>query len=295
MFIFCGFIITTLYIFFKQSLNNKVKDKNDFKNVLNIPVVAEVFEQKFSKKKENLATERSVLKEQMLNLRNNLKFLIGDVKTTPVITFTSSISGEGKTFLCSNLGRSLTYNNNKVVLLELDLRKPKLSNSLGVSNSSGITNYLIGTESLEQVIKNVPGEDRLFVIPSGPVPPNPVELLESEKMKELINILKEKFNYIIIDTSPIGLVSDAKSLSPLTDCLLFVIRFNYTPKLKLNSIAESVDSQIFKRKAIIFNGISLHSSYAHFSYGNNQYGYGYGGDSSKTGAFSFLGQLRGRF
>jgi capsular exopolysaccharide synthesis family protein len=293
VFIIIGVILTTLYIFLKYSLNKRVTEKNDIKNILNIPVVAEIFEQKLSKKKADIENERSVLKEQMLNLRNNLKFILSEVKSSPVILFSSSISGEGKTFLSSHLGQSLTFNNSKVILLELDLRKPKLSKMFGISNASGITNYLIGAETLDQVIKEIPGEKGLSIIPSGPIPPNPIELLESDKMKELMQILKERFDYVIIDTSPLGLVSDAKSLSPLIDCLLFVIRFNYTPKVKLTSVAESVDSGIFKRKALIFNGITVESSYAYYSYGSTQYGYGYGGDNNK--GVSIFSHLKGRF
>jgi len=295
VFVISGFLITTLYIFLKYSLNRKITEKQDIKNEFTIPVVAEIFEQKIAKKTEDIANERSVLKEQMLNLRNNLKFLLSEVKTSPVILFSSSISGEGKTFLSSHLGRSLTFNNSKVVLLELDLRKPKLSKMFGINNSSGVTNYLIGAESLEQVIKKVPDEERLYIIPSGPIPPNPIELLESQKTRELMDILKQRFDYIIIDTSPLGLVSDAKSLSPLIDCLLFVVRFDYTPKVKLNSVAESVESGIFKRKALIFNGISTESSYAYYSYGSTQYGYGYGYGGGGGKANSLFSHLKGRF
>jgi len=295
VFIISGVLLTTLYIYLKYSLNKKVTEKQDIKNEFDIPVVAEIFEQKILRKTEDIANERSVLREQMLNLRNNLKFLLSEVKTPPVILFSSSISGEGKTFLSSHLGRSLTFNDSKVVLLELDLRKPKLSKMFGINNSSGVTNFLIGAESLEQVIKKVPDEDRLYIIPSGPIPPNPIELLEGDKMKELIGTLKQRFDYIIIDTSPLGLVSDAKSLSPLIDCLLFVVRFNYTPKVKLSSVAESVQGGIFKRKALIFNGISTESSYAYYSYGSNQYGYGYGYGGTSSSGNSLFTHLKGRF
>lgn len=286
VFIICGFLLTTFYLFFKYSLNRKVTDKQYLKSEFKAPLLAEIFEQtEESNTNSKVLSERSVLREQMLNLRNNLKFILNDVKGCPVILFTSSISGEGKTFLSSHLGSSLTFNNNKVILIELDLRKPKLSKSLGIDNSSGITNYLIGKESMEQIIKKVPGTEGLYVIPSGPVPPNPVELLESERMKILFEYLKAKFQYIIVDTSPIGLVSDAKSLSSIVDCLLFVVRFNYTPKVKLKEVFEDLDSSDFKKKAILFNGVNIKTSYG-YTYGYSNYGYGYGENQSQSNLLS---------
>lgn len=281
-FVIGGFVLGTAYLFFKYSTNRNVTDKDFLKKEFKTPIIAEIFEQTTIAAKQNAFEERSVLKEQMLNLRNNLKFMLTGVKT-PVLMFTSSISGEGKTFLSSHLGNSLTYNNNSAVLIELDLRKPKLSKSLGIDNSEGVTDYLIGLKDLSQIIKKVPNTERLYVIPSGKIPPNPVELLESDRMKLMLDSLKERFNYIIIDTSPIGLVSDAKSLSPLVDCLLFVVRFNHTPKAKLKEVFEDLGSANFKKEGLIFNGVDVKSSYA-YSYGYSEYSYGYS-DTSSKGAF----------
>lgn len=293
-FVIAGFVLATIYIFLKYSLNKTVTDKQYLKNEINAPLLAEIFEQLNEKNGVSAVNNRSVLKEQMLNLRNNLKFLLNDITSTPVILFSSSISGEGKTFLSSHLANSLTYNNNKVILLELDLRKPKLSQSLNVNNSIGITNYLIGTVSLDDIIKKVPNSIDLDIIPSGAIPPNPVELLESERMASLFNYLKTRYNYIIVDTSPIGLVSDAKSLSPLVDCLLFVTRFNYTPKTKLKEVLEEVNAADFKKKGIIFNGVDVESSYG-YSYGYSNYGYGYGNTPAKSNLLqSFFKGVRQR-
>ncbi len=285
-FFLTGIIIASVYIWLRYLLNTNITSKKDIEKVTNIPIVAEIY--KYDVPKFTSLNERTVLTEQVLNLRNNLKFLLAGIHHTPAILFTSSMSGEGKTFISSHLGNALTYNNKKVILLEFDLRKPKLSQSLGISNSSGVTNYLVGFETLDQVIKKIPGNDNLFIIPSGPIPPNPVELIESEKMKELFVILREKFDYIIIDTSPVGMVSDAKSLSPLIDCSLFIVRFNYTPKIKFKELVAEIEGSAFPKIGIVFNGVDLQSSYRYSNYGYNNYGYGYGNTEPQKSRLSLF-------
>lgn len=289
-FLFAASVLTSLYIFLKYSLNNTINTKKDIEKITDLPVIAEIFKDE-QINKGVVFDERSVLREQVMNLRNSLKFMLANATGNPVILFTSSVSGEGKTFLSSQLASTLTNNNKTAILLELDLRKPKLSSSLGMSNASGITNFIIGVETIDQVIKKVPNTERLYIIPSGPIPPNPIELLESNQMKELIKILRQRFDYVIIDTSPIGLVSDAKSLAPLVDCALFVIRFNYTPKGKLEEISENLQNTSFKKMGIIFNGIDVQSSFAYNGYGYSKYGYGYGNTNTSTGG-GFKGFLR---
>jgi len=273
--ILAGFVLTSLYLFLKYSLNVKVHTKKEVEKITGLPVVAEIFKQE-QKKTDTSLQPRSLLAEQMLNLRNNLKFLLSKVSETPVILFTSSISGEGKTFLSAHLGNSLTLNNKKVILLELDFRKPKLSKTFGIDNASGLTNYLVDNESLNQNIKKVPGTPGLYILPSGPIPPNPVELLESTKMQEVFCTLKKQFDYIIVDTAPLGLVADAKSLIPFVDCALFVVRFNYTPKPKLDEVAENMNGTTFKSMGVVFNSIVPGTSHSVSKYGSYNYGYGYG-------------------
>ncbi len=276
-FVLAGLVITTLYILIKYMLNKRVASKKEIEKIMGTPVIAEIFRQDVAETGKFFSgNQRSLLSEQMLNLRSNLKFLLNEVTGTPVILFTSSISGEGKTFLSAHLGKVMTGNEKRVVLIELDLRKPKLAKSLGINNKSGLTNYLVGVETLDEVIKPVPDANNLFLIPSGPVPPNPVELIESEKMKQLFEILKQRFDYVIVDTAPAGLVSDAKSLTPYVDCTMFVVRFNYTPKAKLMEVSSNMVGSPLKKIGLIFNGIEEGSSYGYYNYGYSSYGNGYG-------------------
>ncbi len=297
VFILAGIVLTSIYILIKYLINTRVNSKKDIEKAISIPLIAEIFKEEPEKGKKFFDNKpRSVLSEQMLNLRSNLKFLLNDVKTTPTILLTSSISGEGKTFLSAHLGNSLTGNRKRVVLLELDLRKPKLAKSLEINSPTGITNYLVGDLSVDDIIRQVPNTNNLFLIPSGPIPPNPIELLEGEKIKELFELLKGRFDYIIVDTAPFGLVSDSKSLATYIDCALFVVRFNYTPKSKLAQVGENLTDTTFKKVGLIFNGIEQGGSYGYYNYGYSNYGYGYGyfGDESKKRVGLFLKEIKNR-
>lgn len=272
-FIAAGLLLGTLYIYIKYFLNSKVLNKNEIEQIFGLPILAEVYQ---DEKNEGISLpNRSILLEQIYNLRTNLRFLLSEHTASTTILITSSISGEGKTFMTAHLGSSLTVNNKKVVLLELDLRKPKLSRFLGQDNHVGVTNYIVENKTLDEIIKPIPDSEGLFLISSGPIPPNPVELIEGNKMKTLINQLKERFDYILIDTAPIGIVSDAKSLSRFVDCTLFVVRYNFTLKTKLASVAENVKDGFFQKTGIIFNGIEENSFqpyyyYDHYSYSENK-------------------------
>jgi capsular exopolysaccharide synthesis family protein len=269
-FIAVGLILTSAYVYFKYFLNPSVLSKKEIEQVFDLPVVAEIYQQEEGARDMSLQN-RSALVEQVFNMRTNLKFLLTGVSGTPIILFTSSISGEGKTFLSAHLGNSLTVSNKKVVLLELDLRKPKLSHFFGLDHNIGVTNYITGNKTIEEIIKKVPGTDELYLVSSGEIPPNPVELIEGERMAELLNRLKTMFDYVIIDMSPIGIVSDAKSISNYVDCALFVVRYNFTPRSKLVSVSENLRKGFFKKMAIIFNGIEKDTFYPYYGYDHYSY------------------------
>ena len=157
------------------------------------------------------------------------------------------------------------------MLLELDLRKPKLSQFLGLDHNVGVTNYIIGNKTIEEIIKKVPGTDGLYLVSSGPIPPNPIELIEGERMADLLAQLKDLFDYVVIDMSPIGIVSDAKSISHQVDCALFVVRYNFTLKSKLIPVSENIRKGFFKKTGIIFNGIEQDTFYPYYYYDHYSY------------------------
>ena len=273
-FIAAGLLISTLYIYIKYFLNSRVLNKREIEQAFELPLMAEIYQDDEGPKELSLKN-RSVLMEQIFNLRTNLRFLLSEHTDATTILITSSMSGEGKTFLSAHLGNSLTVNNKKVVLLELDLRKPKLSRFLGQDNRTGITNYIVENKSVDEIIKKIPDAEGLYLISSGPIPPNPVELIEGNRMRTLFAELKKRFDYIIIDTAPIGIVSDAKSLAPYVDCTLFMVRYNFTMKSKLKAVAENLKEGYFRKTGVIFNGIEQDSFhpyyyYDHYSYTENK-------------------------
>lgn len=283
-FVVLAVIAVSVYVYIKYFLNPRILSRKEIEQVFNLPVIAEIFQQTEGTRDFSL-NNHAVLTEQIFNLRTNLRFLLADHKGPATVMLTSSISGEGKTFLSAHLANSLTVNNKKVVLLEMDLRKPKLSSFLGMDYKIGITNYLVGNKSMDEIIREVPDANNLYLVSSGPVPPNPIELIESPRMVALLAELKNRFDYIIIDTSPVGIVSDAKSMAPYVDCTLFAIRYNYTHKARLVAMEESLKETYFRKKGLIFNGIIQDTFYPYYYYGKYSYDEGKNRKSSWTTIF----------
>ena len=213
--------------------------------------------------------ENSLISEQFRHLRTALDY-IGINSRRKKILLTSTLSGEGKSFIASNLALTLALTNKKVVLIELDLRKPKLSKIFGVSREIGLTNYLIGKAEPDQIIKATEANKNLFLIPSGAIPPNPSELILNGTLPELLSYLETIFDYVIIDTAPIRPVTDALILSPLCDATLYIVRHDLTPKIHIKMLDETMHIHKLNNMAIVFNGVKKRGM------GRNDYGYGYG-------------------
>jgi len=206
-------------------------------------------------------------------IRTNLQFMLAG-KESPVILITSSISGEGKSFTSINIAMSFALMKKKVVLVGLDIRSPMLGDYLHLSKERGITMY-ISDESytMNDIITPSNLHPYLDVIPAGPVPPNPAELIMNQRLDSLFEQLKEKYDYIIVDSAPIGLVSDTYLLNRLVDNSIYVSRQNYTPREACGLINEIYDHNRLNGMAVVLNGTN-----ESFGYG---YGYGYGAKSQK--------------
>jgi tyrosine-protein kinase Etk/Wzc len=184
--------------------------------------------------------------------------------------------GEGKTFTSMNLGAVWAVANKKTVILELDLRKPKISRALGLLDKKGISNYMVGDVVKEDLAVKVTNANNLYVVPAGPVPPNPSELLLDNKIEELFTFLRATFDVIIIDSAPVGLVSDAKVLSKYSDSTVFVVRQAYTPRKNLESIDEVYTKGSFPNVNLLVNDVRLSGSNSYYGYGSGTgHGYGY--------------------
>ncbi len=183
------------------------------------------------------------------------------------------MSGEGKTFVSLNLGITMTLAKKRVVIMEYDLRKPKLSSYLGLHNEGGISSYLAGISGIEKVIKASGVHENLYIANCGPIPPNPGELLVLPTAQQLIEELQEMFDIIIMDTAPIGLVSDALILSQHSDINMFIVRQSYTMKEQIRLFDTLYKERKIRNAAIVFNGVEYLQKYG-YGYGGS-YGYGY--------------------
>jgi capsular exopolysaccharide synthesis family protein len=183
------------------------------------------------------------------------------------------------------LGSVLALSGKRTVILEFDIRKPKIMKGLGLHERKGITNYIVGSVGLQEIIHPVPDVENLYVISCGPVPPNPAEMLLSEKIDRLFAELRQQFDAVIIDTAPVGLVSDAFTLGKYTDGTIYIVRHNYTLKKQVQMIDDIYRQRKLPHLSIIVNDISIRGGYGYYGYGGYGYGYGYGVNSESESYF----------
>jgi tyrosine-protein kinase Etk/Wzc len=274
-----GLALPAVFIFASEMLNDKVNSRQDIEKITGVPIVGEIGH---SFEKQPLVVRpnhRGVVAEQFRILRSNLQYILPHVQK-PVLMVTSSFSGEGKSYISTNLGAVMALANKKTIILEFDIRKPKVLSHLGIPKKPGIINYLLGKASLEELPIPVEGYDHLYVMACGPVPPNPSELLLDEKLDLLFAYLKQNFDVIIIDTAPIGMVSDAMSLSRYADATLYIVRQGYTFKKQVVMIDDFHAQNKLPKVSILMNDVNMRSSYGYYGYGRYGYGYGYGSKST---------------
>lgn len=265
-----GFFIPFISILSVDALNNKVKEEDDILRITDIPITGHIPHNSLKTNTVVFDEPNSHVSEAFRSLRSKMQFFVKETKSG-VILITSSVPGEGKTFTAINLASVYSLLGKKTVIIGLDLRNPQIYIDFGLDNSQGVSTWLIGKDGLNDIIKNTEHEN-LWVIPAGPVPPNPSELLALEKTEELISLLKEKFEYIIIDSSPIGTISDTYHLSALADTSILVVRQNKTFKEHLEFTIEELKFCKIKSIGIVVNDLKLKQKRYGFS---GKYGYPY--------------------
>ena len=263
-----GLILPLGAILLFALFDDRLKYTEDIENLTAVPLLGTIVQ---SKKKEKVVIKkasRSAIAEMFRLLRTNLEFLLGGAED-PVIMITSTTGQEGKTFMCVNLGMSYALSGKKVLLVGFDLRKPKMAQYLVEDPPAlGISNYLIGRSLPEEIIHPYPGNENLFFIGSGSIPPNPSELILNGKFETLLDELKEQFDMVIIDSPPVGLVTDSLLLNKYVKASLYVTRFGTTKKNSLKLVDQLYKANKLTNPAIVFNG-------ARNEWGTG-YGYGYG-------------------
>ena len=280
--LFLGLLIPLIFVFAIFFINNSIQNTEDVSKLTQLPLIGVVG---LSREDTNLAVferPKSALSESFRAIRSSLQFLykqqhLAGAKT---LMITSSVSGEGKTFCALNIATVFALSEKKTVLIGMDLRKPKLFDEFNLTNEAGIVNYLIKQKTLDE-ITNSTQIPFLDVIVSGPIPPNPAEMILSDGMKELIAELKKKYDYIILDTPPVGLVSDALELAQYCDLTLYIVRQNFTKKEMITLLNNRIKRGELQNTSIILNGFQNKAKYgAGYGYG---YGYGYGSTTYSNG------------
>lgn len=295
-----GLAIPAGILFLIEFFKYKIEGHEDVIKLTQIPVIADIPVASDAAKKEGKAdivvhqNVNNLMEEIFRGLRTNIQFMLkSDEK---VIMFTSSTSGEGKTFVASNIGISLALLGKKVIMVGLDIRKPRLAELFQIDNHhNGITNLIVrdhnSWEDIQNQILSSGVNSKLDLLMAGPVPPNPGELVTRASLDDIINQLKQHYDYIILDTAPVGLVNDSLQLGRLADLCVYVCRADYTPKASFGMINGLNAEKKLPNMCLVLNGVDLSKKKHSFYYGVGKYGkYGKYGNYGSYGLYGKYGK-----
>lgn len=281
--IFIGVLLPSLYIYIKELLRTKIATIEEVQAQTTLPIVATI------PVKHGLAGRSSsivvrpnsndVMAEAFRTLRTNLQFVMKKTSGN-VIMFTSTVSGEGKTFVSSNFAVSAAMLGKKVLMMGVDIRRPRLAEVFNIDpKAEGITSYLCADENevtmLDKLILPSTEVHNLYLLPAGIVPPNPAELLSKSNLDIALNYLSKKFDYVIMDTAPVGLVSDSLILSRVADAVVYVSRIDYTERSSFEFLNGVVKDGKLENVSVVVNGDDLEKRKRTYGYTSNGYSYGY--------------------
>jgi capsular exopolysaccharide synthesis family protein len=272
---FIGLCIPPIYWYLKKLFRTKFQTREDVEQMTDIPMLGEVCISHSVDPLVVRAAGSSSTAELFRLIRTNLQFVLND-KEDKVVLLTSTISGEGKSFIAINLAASMAMLGKKVLLIGMDIRAPKLGEYLHLSSKWGLTQYLAnGNIGIDDMILKNAVADNFDVILSGPVPPNPAELLVTDAVDQLFAELRNRYDYILIDSAPVGMVSDTFTLDRISDATVYVCRANYTSFKDIEFVNNIYDQKRLKKIGLVVNGTSARKGYG--------YGYGHTSDKDKPG------------
>lgn len=259
-----GLAIPVGLLYMRNRFKNRFETRSELEKYTSVPILGEVCE---SRRKETLVVNGSSSIAELFRLiRSNLQFILNE-RDDKVILVTSTVSGEGKTFVSVNLAGTLALLGKKVLLVGMDIRKPQLANYLHLQSEPGLTQYLSSDSyTLKDIIRVAPAMKNMDVIVAGPVPPNPAELLASSKLDNMFDELKEAYDYIIVDSAPVGMVSDTFVLDRVANATVYVCRANYSSLKDIEFLNHAYADKRLKKMSLVVNG----------TVARNGYGYGYG-------------------
>lgn len=260
-----GLFIPVGIIYVQELMNNKITNKKELLRLVKVPYLGSIGISKSQDRVVVREGKTTPIVEMFRMIRTNLQFMIGGTKS-PVILVTSSVGGEGKSFTAINLASSFALLNKKVVLIGLDIRKPMLGDYMHIEKNKGISLYLSNPDyKLSDIIIPSGIHSLLKVIPAGPIPPNPAELIMSDRLEELIAELKKEYDYIIIDSAPVGVVSDTFLINRVIDLSIYVSRQNYTPKEMTEIINDIHNNNKLNNMGLVLNGVEEMAGYGYYA------------------------------
>lgn len=268
------FVLGAALISFKGVLNNKILYRAEIESQTTYPVIGEIIEGKFKSILVTASKERSFIVEQFRLLRSAIRNLTTPPGQIKRLVFTSSIEGEGKSFIATNLANVTARSNLKVALLEMDLHQPSICENLGLHRSVGITDYLLGKATEEEILLQTPFNPDLYFVSAGSMNDDASELLINGRIEILLDYISTKVDILIIDMPPINPIADVYIIAPMCDYTMYVIRHGKVRKNNIKMLNENMEAHQVKNVALIFNGIKKRGI-GQYSYG---YGYGYSYD-----------------
>lgn len=275
--ILLGLLAPIGIIYLKDLLNDKLYTRDDIIKKTKTPIIGEIGHVEDNRNLVVAHESRNIISEQFRIVRSNLAFFMTGHPSQTILV-TSTVSGEGKSFISVNLASVMALSGKRVALLEFDLRRPRIMRNLGFEKpTKGIANILLGHATIDEVLYPMPGFDNMHIFPSGIVAPNPGELVLGENNERFFRDMKERYDYIIIDSAPVGLVSDTFSLAPFVDTTLFVVRHRFTFKRQLDFIEEVYQQRKLPRLWLVVNDLKMGARFGYYGYSYGKgYGYGYG-------------------
>jgi len=286
MFLLFGLLIPSAFVIIKELLNGTIRSSKEIERNSSFPLIGTV---KHTNSTETLLVSknpRSAFTEMFRVIRTRIEFIVKR-KTNISVLVTSTESGDGKTYFSINLASVYSMASKKTLLVDMDIRKPSINTRFNMVQPNGVTNYLVGQCTLDEVIFKLPKVD-FDILPAGSIPPNPGELIRTEKLNQMFDELRKRYDFIIIDSSPIGMVTDAYSLAHHMDVTLFVVRNNKTNKTFFKNLCVQLKQDKLMNIYTVLNDV-MDDGRGYYRYGKYGYGkYGYGSRSKKGKADNYL-------
>lgn len=275
-----GLLIPFIIIMISEFLNMRISTKKELESITDLPIIGHVFHNESKNKLVITGSSNSPISESFRSIRTNLQFY-SKGKDKQVILLTSSYSGEGKSFITQNLASVFALFGKKTLLIGFDMRRPKIYQDLNLTNKIGMSTVLINQSTVEEIIQPTQIEN-LDYISAGPIPPNPLELIASERTEEVFKELKTMYDYIIIDSPPVGVVSDAYLMTRFADVTLYVVRQGYTHKDAFVNNIQHMRQKKINNVSLVLNDVKARGMA--YDYG---YEYSYYSENGKTGMSIF--------